>query len=357
MWDRDNRLTQVQLPNGTRNTFAYDANGLRVQKIDSTGTARYVLDGPSVVDELDDAGSVRTSYMNHPQALDEVLSLQLGGSTYYPLTDALGSIYAIADSGGHIVRMSSYDVYGAQTTAGSGPQIAFGFTGRERDADTGLNYNRDRYLNPPAGTWLQADRAGMVDGPSVYGYGRNSPATFSDPSGRFVFLIPYLIVAGAAVAAILAAIFIFGLEDTELFLSGFTYALTFVFTFGLAPLDTLSGTCLKVDQSRAWIYGAGLGMLWLFLAVFAIMNMVPLEGGVVEVFHWGGPITTGTWVQLGPSRFLAWVFSGMLGRWLAGGGSQYFLTSAMHDFIDSAELEWPRGVEFFKAAFGQRLWP
>ena len=63
-WDRDDRLTQVTLPAGLTNSFGYDANGLRVQKVESTGTSRYVLDGSPGADELDDAGSVRTSYLN-----------------------------------------------------------------------------------------------------------------------------------------------------------------------------------------------------------------------------------------------------------------------------------------------------
>src|SRR5262249_3681433 len=113
-WDLDNRLRQVTLPN-LLNTFAYDANGLRIQKTDSTGTTKYVLDGLSVLEELDGNSATRTSYLTNPQVIDEIESFQQSGVTYYPLSDALGSIYAVTSSSGSLVATYSYDVYGART--------------------------------------------------------------------------------------------------------------------------------------------------------------------------------------------------------------------------------------------------
>jgi RHS repeat-associated protein len=163
----------------------YDANGLRTKKVENSIVTRFVLDGASVFEELDAAGTTTTSYLNNPTQLDEILSFQTGGATYYPLTDALGSVVAVTDSSGTVVRSNSYDVYGARTTSGTGPALAFGFTGREQDS-TGLNYNRDRYLDPATGRWGQPDRAGMVDGPNLYQYARGQPTVDRDPTGRWV---------------------------------------------------------------------------------------------------------------------------------------------------------------------------
>src|SRR5262249_52989214 len=121
-WDLDNRLKQVTLPTLV-NTFAYDATGLRIQKVDSTGTTKYLLNGPSVLEDLNASGSTVTTYLTNPQQIDDIISFQQGGATYYPVTDALGSIYTITDSTGAAVRSNSYDVYGARTTSGAGPQI------------------------------------------------------------------------------------------------------------------------------------------------------------------------------------------------------------------------------------------
>src|SRR5262249_36070646 len=142
-WDLDNRLRQVTLPGGGTNLFDYDANGLRIHKNDSTGTTGFLLNGPSVLEELSAGGSTLTSYLTNPQVIDDIQSFQQGAATYYPLADGLGSVYAITDSTGAVVRTNSYDVYGERlTSAGNGPQIPFGYTGREHNADTLINYNR-----------------------------------------------------------------------------------------------------------------------------------------------------------------------------------------------------------------------
>jgi RHS repeat-associated protein len=142
------------------------------------------LDGPSILEELDATGAMATSYLTNPQVIDEILSFQQNGATYYPLTDALVSIYAIADSTGALVARNGYDAYGARTTTEF--QIAFGFTGREHDSDTTLVYQRHRYRDSALGVWNQPDRLGMLDGPNVYSYVTNRPADFRDWSGRWI---------------------------------------------------------------------------------------------------------------------------------------------------------------------------
>jgi RHS repeat-associated protein len=160
-WDRDNRLRLVTPPSPALPTsYAYDANGLRIQRVDSTGTMNYLLDGASVLEELDLGGSTVRRYMTNPQQIDEIISFSQSGVAYWPLTDALGSIAGISDSTGSVIQTSSYEVYGARTTTGSGPSIAFGFTGREHDAD-GLIYQRTRYREPAANSWLQPDRLSL----------------------------------------------------------------------------------------------------------------------------------------------------------------------------------------------------
>src|SRR5262249_33987218 len=158
-WDLDNRLRQVRLPGGTTNLFDYDANGLRIRKNDSTGTTAYLLEGNTILEELNASGSIVTSYFTNPQAIDEIESFQQPGATYCPLTDALGSIHAITDSTGAVVRTNSYDVYGERLSSiGSGPQIAFGYSAREHDIDTGQMYHRDRERDLRTASWLQPDR-------------------------------------------------------------------------------------------------------------------------------------------------------------------------------------------------------
>jgi RHS repeat-associated protein len=192
----------VGLPGGIVDSFEYDANGLRTKKVDGTGTTRYLLDGPSVVAEYDENGARKGFYVNNPQRIDEVFSATVlfnGQPTkVYPLTDALGSDYALVDRNGTVVQTNSYDVYGARTSTGTGPQLAMGFTGREHD-ESRLNYHRDRYLMPGVGRWTQADRLGIdADGPNLYRYAEGNPTRATDPSGALASLAMAKVVAGIA---------------------------------------------------------------------------------------------------------------------------------------------------------------
>src|SRR5262249_35539920 len=188
-WDLDNRLRQVTLPGGATNLFDYAANGLRIRKNDSTGTTGYLLDGPSALEELSPSGSTVTSYLTNPRAIDEIDSFQQAGTTYYPLSDALGSIYAIADSAGAIVRTNSYDVYGSRSTFGTGPQIAQGFATLWHEPDTGQARARQRTFDQGRGVWLSADPLRLVAGPNYYLSVRANPVMFVDPSGTDIAVI------------------------------------------------------------------------------------------------------------------------------------------------------------------------
>jgi RHS repeat-associated protein len=56
-------------------------------------------------------------------------------------------------------------------------------TGPGSGSGAGLHQNWHRDYDPTTGRYLQADPLGLVDGPSVYGYARQSPVRFTDPRG------------------------------------------------------------------------------------------------------------------------------------------------------------------------------
>jgi RHS repeat-associated protein len=68
------------------------------------------------------------------------------------------------------------------------------FTGKERDAETGLDYFLARYYSGAQGRFLSVDpdNAGsLYDDPQSwngYAYGRNNPLKYTDPSGLFYML-------------------------------------------------------------------------------------------------------------------------------------------------------------------------
>ena len=65
-WDGESRLTKVALHTGIRNTFAYNGDGQRVQKQDSTGTTKHVWDQQNIVLETDGSGTVAVVYTRTP---------------------------------------------------------------------------------------------------------------------------------------------------------------------------------------------------------------------------------------------------------------------------------------------------
>jgi RHS repeat-associated protein len=196
-FDLDNRLRQVNLPTGLIDTYEYDANGLRTRKVDSSGDTRFLLDGPSIVADYDAASGTRAGlYVQNPQRIDEIFAatISLSGTPtkVYPLTDALGSSYELTDSSGNDVSNFSYDAYGARTQTSGSVSLRFGFTGREQEPDSGLNYNRDRYLSTGKGSWTQPDRPGVrAVGPNLYGYVNERPLLFSDSMGFFAAAVVY----------------------------------------------------------------------------------------------------------------------------------------------------------------------
>jgi RHS repeat-associated protein len=83
----------------------------------------------------------------------------------------------------------------------------FGYAGEQWDANTNLIYLRARWYNPSLGRFLTRDPVpGAPSLPATlnpYAYGRNNPALYVDPSGKFAF-IPLLIVglAGGALGGL-----------------------------------------------------------------------------------------------------------------------------------------------------------
>lgn len=69
-------------------------------------------------------------------------------------------------------------------------QSVTGFTGKERDGETGLDYFGARYFSGAMGRfaspdpiWVKVDRLVDPQRLNLYAYGRNNPLRFSDPTG------------------------------------------------------------------------------------------------------------------------------------------------------------------------------
>jgi RHS repeat-associated protein len=202
-WDHRNRLvsvvtTDVLDDEMQRVEFVYDAFDRRVEKradTDADGLwntyERFVYDGEHIALVFDEAGSLTNRYLHGP-AIDQILAdeqltsgLLAPGDVVWPLTDHLGTVRHLADSAGNMINDRVYDSFG-QLLAETNPSVThrFGFTGREWDAELGLNYHRARYYDVGAGKWISEDPIGFTAGDAnVTRYVFNSASGFRDSSG------------------------------------------------------------------------------------------------------------------------------------------------------------------------------
>jgi RHS repeat-associated protein len=107
------------------------------------------------------------------------------------LTDHLNSVRLVLDETGAVLDQIAYDAFG-NIVAQLNPLLAnpILFTSREFDAETGLYYNRARYLDPSTGRWTTQDPLGFAAGDAnLYRYVGNKPTLLVDPSGNLAWFV------------------------------------------------------------------------------------------------------------------------------------------------------------------------
>lgn len=200
-FDEENRLvSEMRLFDGKVCQYQYDALNRRVQKAPTSPGAciagTYYYDSTRVIEEQD-GGVTQATYV-YGNGIDEILTMDRGGQTYYYYPDAAGSVEAITDSKANPVERYTYDAYGIVTvTDGSfnpvspnawgAPHSAIGnpwlFTGRQFDEETNLYDYRARSYDPREGRFLQRDPIEDLQGMSPYNYAADDPASRVDPMG------------------------------------------------------------------------------------------------------------------------------------------------------------------------------
>ncbi len=184
IWDFENRLKQVTLPNGTTITYTYDALGRRIQRARIGGiSTNFIYDGQDVVKDSNSDGST-VDYLNGP-GVDNKLRLTdsrlaATGPLYF-LQDHLGSTTALTNSQGVAVSQINYDSFG-NPSAGAN-LTRYTYTGREFDSDTGLYYYRARWYDPKVGRFISEDPIGLVGGINQFAYVKSGPIGSRDPEG------------------------------------------------------------------------------------------------------------------------------------------------------------------------------
>lgn len=189
-YDAENRMVRATRPTADT-TYAYDGEGRRVKKVVGEGTTVYVYDA---------MGQLAAEYGPAPAE----------GGTRYLTADHLGSTRLVTDAAGAVKERLDYLPFGEEIPRGfngrsteypSGfyPDLPranmIEFTGKERDAETGLDYFGARYFSAAQGRFTSPDplifQASMLYDPqrfNSYAYVRNNPLKFVDPKGEEIEL-------------------------------------------------------------------------------------------------------------------------------------------------------------------------
>ncbi len=145
-------------------TSAYTTNGdgLRVSASSGASGSTYLWDEASALPALLSDGT--TGYLS----ADTTLLAETSASTSsYPITDALGSVRASADSSGAIASSARYDVFGSVRSS-SGSVGSLGYTGALSDGSD-LLYLQARSLDTATGTFTSRDPM-TPGGPGITGF-------------------------------------------------------------------------------------------------------------------------------------------------------------------------------------------
>jgi RHS repeat-associated protein len=184
------RLASVSLNGGLQAEYLYNALGQQVSRTAWPGALEAVTLsvhdlGGNRLAEHDQTGAVIREYIwldGRPLAVVE------GGQLYHLHWDHILRPVLATDATGAVVWAARYLPFGGidqvyVDTLALAQNLRF--PGQWFQAETGLHQNWMRDYDPTTGRYLQADPLGLVDGPSVYGYARQSPVRIWDVMGLY----------------------------------------------------------------------------------------------------------------------------------------------------------------------------
>ena len=191
-YDAENRLYNPQ----AEYTYFYDADGVRIRKAASATVGTMYWPDPSgeYLMETNGSGTINEEYIYFNGARIARVD-RPSGTVHYYRSNHLGTASVITDASGNIEQQTDYYPFGGVAyTSGSDPNH-YKFTGKERDAESGLDEFGARYYGSSLGRFMTPDWATTpIDVPyadfgnpqslNLYSYVKNNPTTMGDPDGH-----------------------------------------------------------------------------------------------------------------------------------------------------------------------------
>jgi RHS repeat-associated protein len=201
-----NLLDQGSCPTSGSHTYSYNAEN---QMTGLSGSVYYKYDGDGKRVYKAPGGDILYWYGVGSGALDEMYSctgtsageyvffagkriafLDSSGNTDYYFADHLGSSRVVTNSSGSILDDSDFYPFGGERPITSSSGNSYKFTGKERDAESGLDNFGARYNSSNLGRFMSPDPEGILSARTTspqswnfYSYVQNNPVNAVDPEG------------------------------------------------------------------------------------------------------------------------------------------------------------------------------
>lgn len=182
-YDAEDRIIQVD--SGSTATYIYNENGQRARK--STGSSfteyYYAPDGTVQIDY--DGSSWSHQYI---YAGSQFVAEYKNSTTQFIHADHLGSTRLVTGVNQSVLDSIDYIPYGLQVSGDTA--TGHKFTGKERDAESGLDDFDARYYGSSLGRFMTPDEpledqhTSDPQSWNLYSYVRNNPLRYTDPTGN-----------------------------------------------------------------------------------------------------------------------------------------------------------------------------
>ncbi|MDS1861403.1 RHS repeat-associated core domain-containing protein [Vibrio vulnificus] len=205
VWNGDDRLTHIELPDGGRYRYRYDPLGRRVAKecLSTQRITEYLWDGASIIQHSQKTadGSViqEIEYLYEPETFRPLAQVthkaDQASQLHYIVTDHAGTPQELCSENGEVVWQGEQALWGHYQQRNTLPNHGFRenaqndelycdlrYQGQIEDRESGLYYNVNRYYDADSGQYLSPDPIGFAGGlrPQAYVF---NPLEWVDPLG------------------------------------------------------------------------------------------------------------------------------------------------------------------------------
>jgi RHS repeat-associated protein len=191
-YDYANRMNSYTNAQSDVWSYVFAPTGERLAKLNPDGSEEwFAYDGPDVIADYTRSGSGQpltwaSSYvqgMGIDSKIARITTINSQPATLYYVGDALNSVHKIVDGNQATVNTTISNAWGEEIVSSQSLPDRHGFTQREKDNESALQYSRARMYSPRLGRFASTDPLQNSRWKEQYVYCHNNPAGLKDPQG------------------------------------------------------------------------------------------------------------------------------------------------------------------------------